>query len=220
MQLQNLAVQDQGYLAHAEVCLQCVLGIIKSWTRCVAPYRILISQFKAILPSLFCFPVSTFGLPMFALTGNQLNPSPFVLVPRLWSLQHAADDRLPPTEPDDSGCDETASEGSETGSEVSEESEAGSSDESGSDNESCSDGRKPMVKWYIEGLLLLPELVGGGCRLADPGLFWEGQQVCRDAFIRLLGISRGRLARTRQNFRGQDMRSFSYLALACFIHSN
>ena len=39
-----------------------------------------------------------------------------------------------------------------------------------------------------------------------------GIQVCRDAFLNLLGIGRDRLARTKKSFRGQDLRSMRFLA--------
>ena len=36
----------------------------------------------------------------------------------------------------------------------------------------------------------------------------EGVPVCRTAFLQLLGIGRGRLARTKRTFRGEDARKY------------
>lgn len=41
-----------------------------------------------------------------------------------------------------------------------------------------------------------------------------GVQVCREAFLRLMGIGSNRLVRTREAFRGQDMRKFGPLDAA------
>ena len=47
-----------------------------------------------------------------------------------------------------------------------------------------------------------------------------GIQVCRTAFLQLLGIGRGRLARTKQCFRGEDARKYGLLALETTIHTS
>lgn len=36
----------------------------------------------------------------------------------------------------------------------------------------------------------------------------EGIRVCRQAFLKIMGLSAQRLVRTRHTFRGQDMRKF------------
>lgn len=41
---------------------------------------------------------------------------------------------------------------------------------------------------------------------------WTGTSVCRTAFLQLLGIGRGRLARTKKSFRGEDARKYGCLA--------
>lgn len=39
----------------------------------------------------------------------------------------------------------------------------------------------------------------------------SGVHVCRDAFLQLMGIGRSRLIRTKQAFRGQDLRPVGFL---------
>ena len=45
-------------------------------------------------------------------------------------------------------------------------------------------------------------------------LLTTGVQICRDAFLQLMGIGRNRLIRTKHSFRGQDLRPLGVLAFS------
>ena len=64
-------------------------------------------------------------------------------------------------------------------------SDSGSGTDSGSDDGSDSVPDQKRTQWYIEGV-----------------------RVCRQAFLKIMGLSPQRLVRTRHTFRGQDMRKF------------
>ena len=84
--------------------------------------------------------------------------------------------------------------------------------------------RRVLHHWYLQGVsILILDIVFflQSCLhqvlcFICVSVFLGGVQICRDAFIRLLGISGGRLVRTRRSFKGQDMRKFSLLATNMF----
>lgn len=88
-------------------------------------------------------------------------------------------------------------------------------EESGSDSESSgsSENEQTKMSWSIEGRVLLEK---SQTTLLQTTLLhlrplWPGIKVCRQAFIRLLGISPARLVRTRHTFKGVDGRAWSCL---------
>ena len=75
------------------------------------------------------------------------------------------------------------------------------------------------VAWYIEGGVhghVLSSLCAVVSTCVDC-MLRVGHRVCRAAFVKILGISPGRLVRCRSTFRGQDLRTFRAWSVQCYV---
>ena len=131
-----------------------------------------------------------------------------------WGLTKAAQDCILWSIQAGGGSDKSRSKsGSSSSASGFDQSASKTASESSASGPSSSSSRRVLHNWYIEGQAGSDHCSQRALTEAFTDILpLPGTRVCRQAFIKILGISGWRLIRTRKNFRGLDARTYSALA--------